>query len=349
MFEIFLQNNLQTLLIVLAVLLVVLFIYRRTFLKKRSRRFLRRIFATKSKYAPQFEKWKNKISKNADENTLNDFMLFLRTYQGGLQRRRRRKESHGSHSHDYFFSGREFGDLKGIFLNVIVPCCRIRTPIKEEFRSLLIKLGVRNLNDRPNYEERDAKLRLDSRLSEDDKRIKQAGNIGESAVRKVLEELPPEYRCVSGICLQINQPEGSEKVELDHLVVGTTGVFVLETKAFGITHEGKCKRVTISVDEEGKWHKAEYGVVRDIPSPEPQLIRQYEVISNLLKHYDTNVRVVLVLANENANIGKIQKKVPFMICNIKRLAKYILKERTIKLSPKNVDAILSLLDSYRIN
>lgn len=291
--------------------------------------------------ARKFEEWKMRISSGVDEKMLLDYMEFLRLYPGSRVRHRGRKKV------IYSYTGKELGTLKGMFLNVIVPTPRLYTTSKEQFREFLINLGVSGLTERPNYEERSGKLRVDRHLSETDRRIKAAGNIGEKAVRDALEKLPPEYKSVSGIYLEI---EGSLRLELDHVVIGPTGMFILETKAFGITPEGVNNRLVLFINKDGDWSKTEHGRRVPLNSPEEQITRQQQVMQDFFRPINITPRVILVLANRKAALGRIERRPPFVISRLEDLPDHIIKPVSGQdLSPEMISSALSLLDMHRLN
>lgn len=291
--------------------------------------------------ARKFEEWKMRISSGVDEKMLLDYMEFLRLYPGSRVRHRGRKKV------IYSYTGKELGTLKGMFLNVIVPTPRLYTTSKEQFREFLINLGVSGLTERPNYEERSGKLRVDRHLSETDRRIKAAGNIGEKAVRDALEKLPSEYKSVSGIYLEI---EGSLRLELDHVVIGPTGMFILETKAFGITPEGVNNRLVLFINKDGDWSKTEHGRRVPLNSPEEQITRQQQVMQDFFRPINITPRVILVLANRKAALGRIERRPPFVISRLEDLPDHILKPVSGQdLSPEMISSALSLLDMHRLN
>ena len=325
-------------------------IFRFPFLKRKKRNQKPESFTVHNSHAPQmlpdarkFEEWKMKISGGADEKLLLDYMDFLRTYPGSRVRHKGRKRV------IYSYTGRELGTLKGIFLNIIAPTPRLYTASKEQFREFLIGLGVSGLSERPNYEERSGKLRVGKNLSELDRRIKTAGNIGEKAVRAVLENLPPEYKSVSGIYLEI---EGTLRLELDHVVIGPTGMYILETKAFGITPEGVNNRLVLFINKKGEWSKTEHGRIVPLPSPEEQIIRQQQIMQDFLSPINVIPRVILVLANKKAALGRIEKRPPFIISRLEDLTSHIVNRKTDdkpELSQEMISSTLSLLDMHRLN
>ena len=137
----------------------------------------------------KFYDWKIRISNDQNETILAQYLDFLKIYPGSKIIRKDGKKT-------LTYSGPELGILKGIFFHVIVPSRRLSTASKEEFRSFLLKLGVEGVNERPNYEERNGKLKIRKGLSEEDSRIKSVGNIGEQLVRDTLSLLPPQYKGV---------------------------------------------------------------------------------------------------------------------------------------------------------
>ncbi len=325
-------------------------IFRLPFLKRRYRNQQQESYTVHNPHAPQmlpdtrkFEDWKMKISGGADEKLLLDYMDFLRTYPGSRVRHKGRKKV------IYSYTGKELGTLKGIFLNIIAPTPRLYTQSKEQFREFLIGLGVSGLSERPNYEERSGKLRVGKNLSEFDRRIKTVGNIGEKMVRAALEKLPPEYKSVSGIYLEI---EGTLRLELDHVVIGPTGMYILETKAFGITPEGVNNRLVLFINKNGEWSKTEHGRITPLPSPEEQIIRQQQIMQDFLKPINVIPRVILVLANRKAALGRIEKRPPFIISRLEDLTSHIVSknpEEKPELSQEMISSTLSLLDMHRLN
>ena len=309
-------------------------IFRLPFLKRRYRNQQQERFTVHNPHAPQmlpdarkFEDWKMKISGGADEKLLLDYMDFLRTYPGSRVRHKGRKKVIYSYA----------------------PTPRLYTQSKEQFREFLIGLGVSGLSERPNYEERSGKLRVGKNLSEFDRRIKTVGNIGEKMVRAALEKLPPEYKSVSGIYLEI---EGTLRLELDHVVIGPTGMYILETKAFGITPEGVNNRLVLFINKNGEWSKTEHGRITPLPSPEEQIIRQQQIMQDFLKPINVIPRVILVLANRKAALGRIEKRPPFIISRLEDLTSHIVSknpEEKPELSQEMISSTLSLLDMHRLN
>ncbi len=289
-----------------------------------------------------FTVWQKNISHNCNDDSLREYILFLKNYKGGYIRRKK-----GEIVQQRYLPN-ELGALKGIFLNVVCPSPKPLTETKEEFRELLVKLGVRGVDVRPRYEERAGKLRVRASLSDAEKRIKRAGNYGEQLVRDALQNLAPEYKVVSGIRISV---VGQPDTEFDHVVVGPSGVFVIETKAFGLSHEGKANRCIIFITQDDKWSKLEHGFTSALTSPTAQIIRQREVAKTALSEFGVRPRAVLVLANPKAVIAKNAAKQKFMILTANKLPLFIQKNRANQenLSPEVCEKILEKLDSVRVN
>ncbi|MGN0395510.1 MAG: hypothetical protein ACI4EF_09110 [Coprococcus sp.] len=84
---------------------------------------------------------------------LQNFLVFLKKYQGGYVRRKSDQIVYQD------FLGKEKGDLKGIFFNIVVPNPNISTKEKEEFRYLK-GIGVNGIDKRPDYETRIVRIQL---------------------------------------------------------------------------------------------------------------------------------------------------------------------------------------------
>ena len=178
------------------------------------------LFSKKNKWVStdDFEKEKKKLRPNCSDMELQNFLVFLKKYQGGYVRRKSGQIVYQD------FLGKEKGDLKGIFFNIVVPNPNISTKEKEEFRRYLKEIGVNGIDKRPNYETRDSKLRNNKK---DEEYIrKEVGNIGEQIVRNALKRLEElGYSVINGPVLKY---DGVSK-EYDHIVIGDNGVFCIET------------------------------------------------------------------------------------------------------------------------
>lgn len=174
-----------------------------------------------------------------------------------------------------------------------------------------------------------------------------AGVVGENTTRQLIRHLPGNYIAVSNVRIEF---EGSTS-ELDMIVVGPTGVFVIETKNYSGSIVGKV--------EDTNWKRAkriEYGqnYAASFYSPVKQVATHAYRLSKFLKKNKIFVWVQgLVYFSDSAASIKISgntKKIPVFRAEAKttwkqnKLLRYI---RTFpvgkKLSPRTVDKIVRML------
>ena len=261
----------------------------------------------------EFEQWKQKISRDCNTQNLQEFQNFLRRYGGGYVRRK-----HGEIVWQEFL-GREKGDLKGIFYQLVVPSKQISITHKEQFRSLLMEIGVTNVDKRPQYEARDGKLKNKAQDIEERNR-KQSGNRGEKIVRDNLEILKKEnYFIVSGVVLQY---EGKIK-KFDHIVIGENGIFILETKAFGLSEDVlKDSHAQLLIEGPDEWTLKKNGQARILQSPTEQVLAQRNFMERFVEEFMTDVNNVLILANPDL---KLHQKIhlDYDVVQVQNLCQYI--------------------------
>lgn len=283
----------------------------------------------------EFEKRKASISRNISEQELDDFIKFLNHYKGGYIKR-----VNGSVIQNY--KGSELGALKGIFYNVIVPSGRLSVSTKERFRQCLISLGVMGLDDRPEYEQRDGKLK-NNNTDIDDYERKAVGNKGESKVRGILGTLDKsEYKIINGCCLKINDVVH----EIDHIVICRKGVFVLETKAFGESMNDNIKS-GLFIDKGDKWILRKKGVNKELKSPSDQISEEKKIVDEVLKPYCIDCKPILVLSNENIFV-KQNISLAYEVVKLNELIDKIINEKII-ISESDILGIVSDINKYRIN
>jgi len=284
----------------------------------------------------KFESEKRKLKASCNEDEVKDFISFLKNYKGGYVRRRSGKIIY----QDY--TGKEKGDLKGIFYHVISPNSNLSVSRKEEFRELLIKIGVNGIENRPDYEVRDSKLK--NKATGDEYRRKEVGNIGEQIVRDALKMLENRgYSVINGPVLKYNDVCR----EYDHIVIGSNGVFALETKAFGMT-EGKATKASLFIDPEDKWIIRKNKVNRDLESPTLQIIAEKELLQEIVDISSiTDVHSVLVLCNTELFI-KNNMVLPYEVVRVDKLVELIGRQGDLIAENDRMN-ILSDINRYRIN
>ena len=296
------------------------------------------LFSKKNKWVStdDFEKEKKKLRPNCSDMELQNFLVFLKKYQGGYVRRKSGQIVYQD------FLGKEKGDLKGIFFNIVVPNPNISTKEKEEFRRYLKEIGVNGIDKRPNYETRDSKLRNNKK---DEEYIrKEVGNIGEQIVRNALKRLEElGYSVINGPVLKY---DGVSK-EYDHIVIGDNGVFCIETKAFGLSG-GKACKASLFIDPNDKWIIRKNGINRDLESPTQQVVDEKKLLEKIINlSCFLEVHPILVLCNTELYI-KNNIELPYDVVRIDALIEYI---QNCKDSITESDrlCVLSDIDRNRIN
>lgn len=285
-----------------------------------------------------FVEWKQKISNYCDEQILEEFMTFLKEYKGGYLKRRNGKIVFQD------FLGKEKGDLKGIFYNIIVPSRHISVKEKENFRNYLCSIGVNGLENRPAYEKRDGKLKADTNNKEEYRR-KLVGNRGERKVRDALKELDTNnFFVVSGIMLKTN---GQVK-EFDHIIISDNAMFILETKAFGMAeNENGTDRAELYIDENDNWKIKKYGKFRNVKSPTKQIEGQKDFMKNFVGEIILDARYILVLSNSQLKVRQ-KKECNYEILNIEETLKFI-KEYKGEMSISDKFQLISKIEQNRVN
>ena len=258
----------------------------------------------------EFEELKRSIYIGSNEEEYNIFRNALSSYGGGYI-----KYSSGTIVKKEFL-GKEKGDLKGIFYNVIVPNPHIPVVKKEEFRAYLREIGVNGLDQRPDYEGRDSKLRNKAK-NKDDYEKKEVGNKGEQVIRDILEELEPNWTIINGPVIKYR----NEVHEYDHIAVGYNGVFVIETKAFGMTN-GNATKASLFIDEGDKWFVRKNKENKEVKSPTNQITAEKNLIQNLLSSYVSEVYSIVALSNSELFV-KQNIELPYKVLKPNELNNYI--------------------------
>ncbi len=285
-----------------------------------------------------FESAKKKLHPHFSEVEFDVFFQFLKSYKGGYVRRRSGKIVRQE------YLGKEKGDLKGIFFNLVVPNPNISVPKKEAFRNYLIEIGVDDLQKRPEYETRDNKLRNNRNIADEGEYLrKEVGNIGEQIVREELNRLVKcNYAVINGPILRF----GMQIKEFDHIVIGDSGIFLLETKAFGMTN-GKATRSTIFIDLGDKWIIRKNKKNRELESPTKQIMEEKEQLENIIASCPVEVHPVLVLSNKEIFV-KNNIELPYDIIRIDSLVDYISTYPDMITSSDKL-VVLSEIDKSRID
>ncbi|ACB84434.1 nuclease-related domain-containing protein [Natranaerobius thermophilus] len=191
---------------------------------------------------------------------------------------------------------------------------------KERLKNLLIKKGVHV-----------GGIKLKKNRKEIKEENFEIGNKGEEEVKHNLNFMKVNgYHILNNV--KLSSPAGRQ--EIDHIIIGETGIFHVETKAF----KGQGK---IVIDEDGNWFKEMGNKTSVIKNPIAQVDRHDSVIKNLLKNQlpgtEKFVTPVIVIATESFII-KGRKNCPVTVLKAEELSQFVknydrneqLDEETVK-------------------
>ena len=149
---------------------------------------------------------------------------------------------------------------------------------------------------------------------------------GEIKVEKALSKLDDSYILINNVRL----PNGNGNI--DHVVIGPTGVFAIETK--NIRGNFIC--------EGDEWYKIKNGRVRKIRSISRQAKQNaYNLRKFLRKHgCDQFVHCLVVLTNKDCKVDLINPSVP--VVGVENLTRFIMNANT-HLSQKKIHEIVGII------
>ncbi len=168
--------------------------------------------------------------------------------------------------------------------------------------------------------------------------ILKSGLAGEQWVQKVLAYLPKEFISLQNLHFALQ----GKAIEIDHLIVGPTGVFVIETKNIKGTIYGNAK--------EDIWYKEKIGKTgsiyrKEFRNPCKQVNRQVYHLSKLFKSQNIPVWIQAVVMfshtevklciTDNANVAIFQDP--------NTLLQYILQPKTTILTQAQISYIKNTL------
>ena len=194
---------------------------------------------------------------------------------------------------------------------------------------------------------------MEKDLNQDEAKRKKVGNDGERKIRESLEPLKKKnYKVINGLKL-VNK---GKKIEIDHVVISNHGVFILETKAFGISEEGKDQACRLELLEDGRWllykksKKNSYWYNRELNSPSDQLLRQQKFFNDLFDDMiDSKMKIKYAMVLANSKIEVVEKTKPFFdMVKVDELEKY-LGSRGFSMSEDRINFILMRIDNHRVN
>ncbi len=189
------------------------------------------------------------------------------------------------------------------------------------------------------------KKREEAALDERKKNIQEAkinkGKIGEKEVIYALKWLDKTYKLINDgnhvIIKNIDFIDESQ--EIDHLVVGPQGIFIIETKYFS---------GNIIIDSKGNWIREKKNGSEGVTNPLQQVRRHEKIVKSIVGD-DVPIYPIMVLANTKTIItGSENSKVP--ITKVDMLEFYIssIKSRKI-MDEKQINALVKKINKYICN
>lgn len=170
------------------------------------------------------------------------------------------------------------------------------------------------------------------------------GEQGEQNVEYSLKWLPKEYRKIEkgdGIHL-CDTNVSDESQEIDHIVVGPNGVFLIETKYF---------KGNITIDSYGNWSRElDDGKTEGMKNPIQQVDRHHTIVSSLLSGIvdEKDIHDIICLAYDKCRINGIENStVPVVKSDL--LNRHILETQSEKTyTPDDIENIISVIEQNRV-
>lgn len=126
-------------------------------------------------------------------------------------------------------------------------------------------------------------------------RAKLKGNAGEKSIKKVLKNLPAEYRVLNDILLKSENDTGYSQI--DHIVLSPYCIFVIETKSYN------SKATITGNDSMAKWCKNVYGHKEFFQNPVIQNYGHIKTLSSLLGEYEELPICSVVVFTSDCNLS----------------------------------------------
>lgn len=173
------------------------------------------------------------------------------------------------------------------------------------------------------------------------------GKVGEEAVEYVLKWLPDAYCVIEKDCVSKysdhtivleNASFTDEVQEFDHLVIGTQGIFNIETK----NYSGK-----VYIDRAGNWVRLKKGESEWVPEENPaqQLFRHHVMLESIVGKNIPIIDVIcmshpllMISGQENSNIPIVKKDL---------LADFIVNYRPAGLSATDIEVIKNKINACK--
>ena len=170
------------------------------------------------------------------------------------------------------------------------------------------------------------------------------GEKGEENVEYALKWLPQEYLTVEkgnyGIFLK-DKRVSDEKQEIDHIVVGSNGVFIIETKYL---------KGNVYIDDFGNWTREIDEKYEGIKSPVQQVDRHHMIVSSILKNLveETDIHDIICLAHDSCSVTGIENS-PVTITKVDMLCRGVIgTTSTKKYTESEIRKIVEEINKFRV-
>mgnify|MGYP000944426911 CR=1 FL=1 len=192
----------------------------------------------------------------------------------------------------------------------------IHSSLKEELMKVLLSKGCNLGNVRIIKSSKEIEQEMEQRELQKEKARRETGKKGEIDIQHNLSFLATQgYRILHNVRIQ----NSIYDQEIDHIVIGTNGLFHIETK----NHDGYGK---IIIDKHGNWIKEEGGRQFAIKNPLAQVDRHDMAIKEYLSKdfSNVNIPIIPIIAHANENyIIEGQENFPIPVLKSEQLTYFI--------------------------
>lgn len=282
------------------------------------------VFKSREKYTwvdtSMFDKQLEKASEGCTEVGLVNLINFLRVYNGEYIKREKGKIIFQA------YSNREKDALKAFYENHVIPSGYASVRTKEEYRNFIMNIGVRGVEQRPDYEGKEHKVTITGIAASAIAADKAKGKISvldatDSKIRKLLDAGLDSKRYY--ILDKAQFKNGEETTKFDFFVVGENGAFALETGAIEeLANFIDSQRTTLTIEKGDIWTLAKGDITKQMTSPTRAMEEQQDFLEVLVGDMDVKVQPILVLPDANLSVIK-HEDLPYDVLSPRNIVTYI--------------------------
>ena len=158
-------------------------------------------------------------------------------------------------------------------------------------------------------------------------------NQGEREVAEVLKKIKG-YKLLNDILIK----NKDKTTQIDHVLIGKKGIFVIETKDFSGIIKGE--------EYSKEWTQVIKGYSNDFYNPIRQNYGHIKALENLIKR--RNIFISIIVFTNKSNIEEIKAETP--VIQLKSLKKFIKKyPSNININKEEINSIYNLIKKNNIN